>query len=204
MTSALTPARTPPLAPSGARWTWLSMMQSASSGDLERALLAGTPPRFEDLAGWEWSGGNCVKVYQLIGIRRFVKGFYEGPDRAAAGPTPHPSPCIHGYNIPVPRIADDAPPRCKPSDEHPHRHGFYRTHAVVRGARDSRYENALLLDYGLGGNGLFGPPLRDYLVQIYPDDPDLLLGKAYAAIGPLRIPLSFFVLSRWRKHDFRG
>lgn len=199
-TAAITPSPAAPLAPSGARWTWLSMMQSASSGDLERALLAGTPPRLEDLAGWEWSGGNCVKLYSLIGIRRFVKGFYEGPDRAPAGPTP----CIHGYNIPCPRMPDEGPPRCKPSDEQPHRHGFYRTHAVVRGARDSRYDNALLLDYGLGGNGLFGPPLRDYLVQVYPDDPDLLLGKAYAAIGPLRIPLSFFVLSRWRKHDFRG
>ena len=35
-------------------------------------------------------------------------------------------------------------------------------------------------------------------------DPDLLLGKAYGAIGPIRIPLNYFVLSRWRKHEFRG
>lgn len=196
---SLVPSRPAPLAPNGARWTWLSMLTSASAADLERALLAGIPPAFEDLAGWEWSGGNCVRLYSLLGIRRFVKGFYDGPERAN-GPTPH----LQGYNIPCPRLSDEAPTRCLPSDERPHRYGFYRVHRVVPGARDSRYPNAILLDYGLGGNGPFGPPLRDYLVQVYPDDRDLLLGKAYAAFGPIRIPLNFFVLSRWRRHDFRG
>ncbi len=198
--TAISPARAAPLAPSGQRWTWLSMMQGASRAQLELAFLAGTPPRMSDLAGWELSGGNLVKIYSLVGIRRFVKGFYEGPARAPEGPTP----CIHGYNIASPRGPDDGPTRCKPSDEQPHRYGFYRAHAVVPGARDSRYPNALLLDYGLGGNGLFGPPLRDYLVQIYPDNPDLLLGKAYGAVGPIRVPLNFFVLERWRKHSFAG
>jgi hypothetical protein len=197
--TSLAPARAQVLAPSGERWTWLSMMERARRSDLEQIMLAGTPPKPESLVGWEWSGGNCVKLYSVVGIRRFVKGFYEGPERAS-GPTPF----VQGYNIGSPRMADDAPPRCKPSDEAPSRYGFYRVHAPVRGARDSRYESSVLLDYGLGGNGLFGPPLRDYVVQVYPDDPDLLLGKAYAAIGPLRIPLNFFVLSRWRKHEFRG
>ena len=77
-------------------------------------------------------------------------------------------------------------------------------HRVVEGAADARYPKALLLDYSLGGNGLFGPPLRDYVVQIYPDDPDLLLGKAYVALGPLRVPVGFFVLKRLQKHDHRG
>lgn len=198
--TALVPAKAAPLAPSGQRWTWLSMMREASTAQLEMAFVAGTPPRMEGLAGWEFSGGNCVRIYSLVGIRRFVKGFYQGPDRASSGPSPH----IHGYNIASPRMPDDAPPRCKPSDEAPVRYGFYRVHAVVPGARDSYYPNALLLDYGLGGNGLFGPPLRDYLVQVYPDDPDLLLGKAYGAVGPLRIPLNFFVLQRWRQHSFAG
>jgi hypothetical protein len=197
--TALTPSRAQVLAPSGERWTWLSMMERARTSDLEQMMLAGTPPKMESLVGSEWRGGNCVRLYSLIGIRRFVKGFYEGPERASG-----PSPFVQGYNIPCPRMADDAPTRCKPSDETPHRHGFYRVHAPVPGARDSYYTNSVLLDYGLGGNGLFGPPLRDYVVQVYPDDPDLLLGKAYGAIGPLRIPLNFFVLSRWRTHDFRG
>ena len=76
-------------------------------------------------------------------------------------------------------------------------------HEPVEGARDSYYPNSLLLDYSKGGNGLFGPPLRDYIVQVYPDDPDLLLGKAYIALG-LRIPTNYFVLKRLHEHDFRG
>ena len=47
-------------------------------------------------------------------------------------------------------------------------------------------------------------PVLEYLVQQSPDDPDLLLGKAYAAIGPIRIPLNFFVLKRRRKVEYVG
>lgn len=198
--SALATTGSGALAPSGERWTWLSFMQGASTAQLEQAFRAGIAPRFEDMVGWEFGGGNCVRAYSLLGIRKFVKGFYEGPARSPVGPTPF----VQGYNIAARGGADDAPHECKPSNDAPGRYGFYRVHAVDPQARDSWYANAVLLDYGLGGNGLFGPPLRDYLVQVYPDDPELLLGKAYGAIGPLRIPLNFFVLKRWRKHDFKG
>ena len=199
MSSAIQSAQPAALAPSGERWTWLSMMESATTAQLELALLGGVPPKLESLVGWEFGGGNCVRIYSLLGIRKFVKGFYEGPARDQG-----PSPFVQGYNIAAIGNADAEPHVCKPSDEKPGRYGFYRVHAPVPGARDARYMNALLLDYGLGGNGLFGPPLRDYIVQVYPDDPDLLLGKAYGAIGPLRIPLNFFVLKRRRKVEFGG
>lgn len=163
-------------------------------------MIQGEAPHLESLAGWEWNGANCVRLYSLVGLRRFVKGFYEGPPRVKGGPEPF----IQGYNISCPRLPDEAPPRLLPSDEAPRRFGFFRVHRVVKGSRDDRYPNALLLDYGLGGNGFFGPPLRDYLVQVYGDNPDLLVGKAYVALGPLRIPLNYFVLERWRRHDFRG
>jgi hypothetical protein len=35
-------------------------------------------------------------------------------------------------------------------------------------------------------------------VQVDKRNPDLFLGKAYGAIGPLRIPTNFFVLERFR------
>ena len=208
MSSAIQTAQPSALAPSGERWSWLSMMESATTAQLELALLGGVPPKLESLAGWEFGGGNCVRLYSLLGIRKFVKGFYEGVPRAE-GPSPSLSregkqEILQGYNIAAIRNADAEPHVCKPSDENPGRYGFYRVHAPVPGARDARYSNALLLDYGLGGNGLFGPPLRDYIVQVYPDDPDLLLGKAYGALGPLRIPLNFFVLKRRRKVEFGG
>lgn len=163
-------------------------------------MLRGTAPRFEDLVGWEFAGANTLGLTRWIGIRKFTKGFYEGPPRSRAGPTPF----VQGYNIVVRQNGDEEPHEYVPSEERPRRHGFYRVYAVDPSARDNRYPNALLLDYSLGGNGPFGPPLRDYLVQVYPDDPDLLLGKAYIALGPMRIPVSFFVLRRLRRHDFRG
>lgn len=184
----------------GLRYDWIGLVNTASNGLRETIMRTGTAPSFESLVGWEFRGANGSVLTRLLGIRKFAKGFYEGADRSAKGPTPH----IHGYNVIVRQNADEAPHLYSPSDEKPHRHGYYRVHAPVEGARDSYYPNALLLDYGLGGNGPFGPPLRDYLVQVYPDNPDLLLGKAYVALGPLRISVGFFILERYRQHDHKG
>ena len=66
-------------------------------------------------------------------------------------------------------------------------------------APDNRYLHALLLDYGQGKNPRLDASagLRDYLVQVDAGDPDLLLGKAYYALGPVRVPTaSFFILER--------
>jgi hypothetical protein len=41
--------------------------------------------------------------------------------------------------------------------------------------------------------------LRDYLVRL---SDDLYLGKAYVALGPGRLPVSYFVLERHRPHDY--
>ncbi|MDQ3032955.1 MAG: hypothetical protein M3Y87_11095 [Myxococcota bacterium] len=200
------PAASPAITPSSAgsssieprrRYSWLEILREIGQGERETLMTNGTAPRFEDLAGWELAGGNALGLTKLLGIRKFTKGFYEGAPRAEG-----PSPFLQGYNIVVRQNGDEAPHVYVPSEEKPKRHGFYRVHAVQPGARDARYPNALLLDYSLGGNGLFGPPLRDYIVQIYPDDPDLLLGKAYVALAGLRIPVSFFVLKRLKKHAF--
>jgi hypothetical protein len=41
-------------------------------------------------------------------------------------------------------------------------------------------------------------------VQPEAGNPDVLLGKAYYAVGPLRLPTaSFFILERHRTSDFR-
>jgi hypothetical protein len=41
--------------------------------------------------------------------------------------------------------------------------------------------------------------LRDYVVQPDPRNPDVLLGKAFLAIGPMRFYSNFFVLERLRR-----
>ena len=185
----------------GARYTWLELVRNASNGVRETIMMNGTAPAFDSIAGWEFRGANGSVVTRLIGIRKFAKGFYEGGRDRSPG---SPGPFIQGYNVIVRQNADDAEHLYSPSAEAPKRHGYYRVHKPALGAKDSRYPNALLLDYGLGGNGPFGPPLRDYIVQVYPDNPDLLLGKAYLALGPLRIPAGFFILERLKKHDHLG
>jgi len=45
--------------------------------------------------------------------------------------------------------------------------------------------------------------LRDYVVQPDPADPDLLLGKAYLALGPFRVPSNFFVIERLRRTSWK-
>ena len=63
------------------------------------------------------------------------------------------------------------------------------------------YLHALLLDYGKGGNKPWDPmaAIRDYIVQVDPESPDLLLGKAYIALGPLRVHTNYFILERHRR-----
>lgn len=199
MSSALAERPKAVLTEAGERFTWLSLLQEASNGQRELIMRNGVAPAFEDLAGWEFGGGNTPRIYRLVGIRKFVKGFYEGPPRDSG-----PEPFIQGYNIPAAGNADDAEHVMEMKGGAPKRFGFYRVYRPIEGTRDDYYPNALLLNYGLGGNGLFGPPLRDYLVQVYPDDPDLLLGKAYLNLLGIRIPTNYFVLKRLHEHDFHG
>lgn len=199
MSTALAQRPTSALKPDGERYSWLEILKDMSNGQREAIMVSGIAPSFEDLVGWEFAGANTLPILRLVGIRKFCKGFYEGPALDDG-----PEPFIQGYNISVKNNADDAPHIFKPKPDAPKRFGFYRLHRVVEGARDDRYPNAHMLDYSRGANGIFGPPLRDYLVQVYPDDPDLLLGKAYLALFGLRIPTNYFVLKRLHQHDFAG
>ena len=64
----------------------------------------------------------------------------------------------------------------------------------------------MCLDYGRGGNGRLNPisTLRDYLVRVVPGSDDLLLGKAFVAVGWPRVPVGYFLLERYRPGDYRG
>jgi len=160
--------------------------------DYEAQFMRGTTPSLDALAGWEWRGLNTPPWFRLLGIKKFIKGFYR--DDAGA---------VWGYNCPVEQNRTREPWIAKPDDKNPKRFGFYTVTPVDATARDNRYLHALLLDYGKGNNPRLDPSagLRDYLVQL---EPDVLLGKAYYAVGPLRVPTaSFFILERHRKSDFK-
>jgi hypothetical protein len=169
--------------------------------ELERAMLRGAAPELAALVDWEFRGIHATPVgalplARLAGIQKFVKGMVRTADRRDGD-----REIAMGYNCPVVQNALDGRWQTRPSDAQPRRFGFYTVAPVDPTRRDNRYLHALLLDYGRAGNPAWDPSraLRDYLVQVDADNPDFLLGKAYAAIGPLRIPVGYFVLERWRR-----
>ncbi len=176
-------------------------LYNAPADELERVMRDGLAPSFDELVGWEWDGVNVGFLPGVLGLRKFRKGFYRGAPRASSGP----EPCVHGYNIPVRQDGVNNEHRAKPSDEKPKRFGFYRVYAASQAPQFNWYPKALLLDYGLGANGLDPSRfLRDFLVKVRADSSDLLLGKAFLSLGPLRPFVGYFVLRRTLRHEFAG
>ena len=166
-------------------------LAAASTRELEVAFQRGVTPDLDQLVGWEFRGINTPRWARLAGIQKFMKGFFRDPSRGGD---------VYGYNCPVAQNGLDGPWLARPDDAAPKRFGFYRVAPVDPTVRDNAYLHAVLLDYGKGGNSALDPSqgLRDYLVQVTADNPDLYLGKAYYALGPARLAASYFVLERQR------
>ena len=166
----------------------LSLMAAWSTEQLEAAMRKGTRPDPDQLIGWEFRGYNPPLVAKVLGIRKFMKGFYHGNDGR-----------FMGYNVMIRQnggpLESWYPVRLF---GRPIRHGYYEVSPVDSYSRDHLFPNALLLDYGRGGNFFLNPSksIRDYLVQVDPNNPDLLLGKAVLALGPLRRQAWHFILER--------
>ena len=161
-------------------------LERAPWQELEREFLRGTTPDIDSLVGWEFRGINhlplnVLPVARLVGIKKFLKGFFRAEDGR-----------VMGYNSPVAMNALDGRWHIAPK-----RFGFYEVHPVDPTARDNVYLHAVLLNYGRGGNKPWDPTggLRDYVVQL---DEHLFLGKAFYALGPVRVPTNFFILERHR------
>ena len=161
----------------------------ASHGELKRVFDAGTAPGLSALSGWEFRGYNTNPATELLRIRKFKKGFAEDPQDPNA---------LTGYNVAVRQdgLRSSWMPRMRQGE--PHRHAPF---AVRETGADGRgpHQNAVLLDYKIPGKLPADPSwiLTDYLTQVSPDNPDLLLGIAYAAVGPLSVFASYFVAERY-------
>lgn len=157
---------------------------------LASVMLRGEAPPVDHLVGWEYQGVNTPAWAKALGIRRFMKGFAARADGE-----------VYGYNRRVSSSSLDDPwveaKREAPGDPF----AFYAVRPVDPEATDNRYLNALLLDYGDGGNPPRDPSrlLRDYVVRVVPGDDELLLGRAFLAFGARRVPVSYFVLRRYRR-----
>ncbi len=159
-------------------------LEASTRAQLEQLFVDGTTPELDALVGWEFRGINHPAWASLLGIKKFVKGFFRAEDGRAMG-----------YNSPVEQNVLDGRWHTKTK-----RFGFYEVAGVDATARDNTYLHAVLLDYGKGGNPGLDPTsgLRDYLVSVG-GDPDLYLGKAYYALGPARVATNFFILERYRR-----
>ena len=184
-----------PLRAPGLPSTAALALARAPRRELEVAVVRGITPDLDALAGWEFRGINATPpgappIARLAGIEKFVKGMFLAGDGR-----------VMGYNCPVVQNVLDGRWQTRPSDADPKRFGFYTIVPVDPTSRDNRYLHALLLDYGQGGNAAWDITrgLRDYLVQVDADNPDLLVGKAYTAVGAARLAVGFFVLERWRR-----
>ncbi len=160
-----------------------------SRSALEAALIGGEAPSLPALVGYEYRGYNVAPALSLLGIRKFIKAFFKTPDGS-----------VYGCNTPVAQNGLNGPWKARPREAAPRRYAFFSVEPVDPEAGDNAYLHALLLDYGRGGNPRYDPSrlLRDYLVRCVPGSDDLLLGKAYTAVGPWRIPATFFLLERHR------
>jgi len=150
-----------------------------SAADLDDCMRRGGTPDGDRLAGAEYRGANTAGWTVPLRMQQFVKGF----ERRADGR-------LFGYNR---RVAQDHR-WAAPGD----RFAFFEVRAVDPAARDNHYLQALLLDYGAGGGSRLDPArgIRDYLVRIDLGSDDLLLGRAFLALGPLRPSPTYFVLER--------
>ena len=164
-------------------------LAQSSDAQLEMILRASKGPALESLVGFEWRGCNTSWRLKALGLQKFIKGFFQEGER------------VEGYNIPVKQNGLDAPWLDQPTPESPKRFAFYCVTPVDRESRDNYYTDAILLDYGANTrNPAYGIErlIRDYLVQPDPANPNLMLGKAYLAVGTLRLPSNFFILERLR------
>jgi hypothetical protein len=150
-----------------------------SAADLDACMRRGGTPDGDRLAGAEYRGANTAGWTARLRMQQFVKGFERRPDGR-----------LFGYNRRVPQDERWS----APGD----RFAFFEVRAVDPAARDNHYLQALLLDYGAGGGSRLDPArgIRDYLVRIDPGSDDLLLGRAFLALGPLRPSPTYFVLER--------
>lgn len=176
--------------PDGGRHTFDSIALADPATIIE-LFRRGTAPSLRDLEGWQYNGRNLSLVSRFLRIRRFIKGFAINRD----GGDPK---VIDGYNLWA-RQNNGLEVPWEPSSPNPH--GFYKVYRVKPDEPDKKHPQALMLNYGLGKNPWHHPSrfLRDYLVQVYPDDPGLLIGNAYFALGPFRIFGGYFVMQRREK-----
>jgi hypothetical protein len=164
---------------------------------LEPLMASGAIPTLPDVVGHEFRGWNIQGLTELLGTRKFFKGFY------ADGPT---SATAWGYNMPAERNDRSQPWVPKRKNGVPVRYYFFR---LIPGPmlKDAIYPRTLVVDYRQWPGYSPLNPVRytvDYLVFPDPANRDLMVGKSYAQLGSIRPFLGFFILARVGPSGYNG
>lgn len=178
--------------PGGERHDFASLCL-ATSEQLEHALRRGVAPEMGAMVGWEYKGYAPGRLSTVPGLAKHKKGFY------SADPGRDPALGISGYTVACHSNAIGEPWIERTCRGRQVRFGWFDLAPVGLTDPENFYPRALLLHVGPGPRALALAPTRTllgYLVQVDPDEPDLLLGKTYLAAGPARVFLTYFVLER--------
>lgn len=156
-------------------------LAGADTGRLHKEMVGGRMPDRARLAGFEFRGVNTAGWIRAAGADRFVKGFTTDD----------------GYNRRVPR-GSHTDPWLPPHGPSPSVRAVRRPGRGPRGRRQA-LPSMRCCWKGAHAKGPLDLPgrLRDYLVTLN-DDHSLLLGQAFLAFGPRRLPATSFVLERLR------
>jgi len=172
-------------------WTFESLAK-ASNPELESLMSTKAVPTAESLAGSEFRGWNVAELASVLGIRKFIKGFFRCSD----------SPDFAGYNMPVIQNDFNGPWEPALEEGEPVRH-FYFGLLPGSSVSDAIYPATLVVDYRLWKGSPTTPPgitnTVDYLVLPDPSNPNLVLGKSYLQFSSLKPFLGFFLIERLQK-----
>lgn len=165
--------------------TAFERLARARPRELEELVRSSPAPDLDAICGWRWRGYNTPAASRLLGIRKFIKVFERAPDG------------VTGYNLRARGTQLDEAWLARGPDP-ASRVGLYRVYPPSTRV-GTPYPNAALIDYGAyPGQHWLVRAIRDHLVQPDPADPDVLLGQASFAAGPLLIPAGHFILGRLR------
>lgn len=169
-------------------------LATSSFSKLEEIMKQGLEVDVKDVIWYQFKGYNVNNITRLGGFQKFIKVFYEGKENGKK--------FIGGYNVKVVQNKLTDKWIKKGTDSlNPPTQGWYKVYSAKKDKVDNFYKNSLLINYKYGHNPLWdvSRTLRDYIVWAEKDNKNLLVGKAYVAIGPLRIPGGFFILERLEK-----
>jgi hypothetical protein len=176
-----------------------SDLLDATHRDLSELLAAGHPVRASALDDTEYRGTSLglPSFLERLTWKTFRKTFHRDPDTGL----------LRGWNVRLAQRGLSAPSEPLMKGGAPMTFGHYvviepRTIAAPVGC-----DRGLVLDYSRGQNGRWSPLslVRDPIVALKEDDPDLLLGWTYLQLGTHHVGTpSFFTLEREGPLSFRA